>query len=610
MNELNPKKSFFRKFFNLKNREKEQKELDPKKLIYKRLFTYLKPYKGLFITGMVAMIIYGATDGVLPYIIKLVLDEVFASKNKDFLFWLPIVLIIFALFRGAADFLHKYLMSKTGYNIIRDLRGEVNNKLLEFSPGYFVVNKSGDILSRITSDVTLLRTLLTDSLSSFLGDTVRLIALMIAAISLDPFLGVIASIGFPLAVFPVYKIGRNVRKHSKKGQDGVGALTSMLTESILGNKVIKIFSREDFEKERFKENNDRVNKEFIKSEQKKALTSPLNEALACIAAAGVIWYGGNSVINDLKSQGEFIAFLTSVFLMYEPFKKLSKLSTNIQQGLTGADRIFEILDEKPKILDPITPKPLPTTNNIDFENITFWYDTEESAENKEIALKNINLSIKEGQKIALVGLSGAGKSTLVDLLPRFIDPKEGRVLIGGINVKDFTLKDLRSKIAMVSQHTFLFNDTVYNNIHYGNLNATKEDVENAAKTAFAYNFINKLPNKFDSIVGESGFALSGGERQRIAIARAVLKDAPILILDEATASLDNQSEREVQEALEKLASNRTCIVIAHRLSTILNSGLIVVMKGGQIVETGTHEELLKKAGEYKKLYDLQFKEDK
>ena len=220
------------------------------------------------------------------------------------------------------------------------------------------------------------------------------------------------------------------------------------------------------------------------------------------------------------------------------------------------------------------------------------------------------MSIKEGQKIALVGLSGAGKSTLVDLLPRFIDPKEGRVLIGGINVKDFTLKDLRSKIAMVSQHTFLFNDTVYNNIHYGNLNATKEDVENAAKTAFAYNFINKLPNKFDSIVGESGFALSGGERQRIAIARAVLKDAPILILDEATASLDNQSEREVQEALEKLASNRTCIVIAHRLSTILNSDLIVVMKGGQIVETGTHEELLKKAGEYKKLYDLQFKEDK
>lgn len=582
------------------------KNQDPKKQIYKRLLVYLRPYKWLFIIGMVSMVVYGATDGALPYIIKLVLDKVFRDKNEVFLFWLPIVLVIFALFRGFADFLHKYLMSKVGYNIIRDLRAKINDKLLEFSPGYFVVNKSGDILSRITSDVTLLRTLLTDSLSSFLGDTVRLIALMIAAISLDPVLGIIASIGFPLAVFPVYKIGRNVRKHSKKGQDGIGALTAMLTESILGNKVIKIFNREEFEKSRFKENNDKVNKEFIKSEQKKAMTSPLNEVLACVAVAGVIWYGGYNVINGLKSQGDFIAFLASVFLMYEPFKKLSKLSTNIQQGLTGADRIFEILDELPKIVDPVNPKQKPTANDVNFENITFKYDTE----NDEIALRNINLSIKEGQKVALVGLSGAGKSTLVDLLPRFIDPQKGRVLIGGVDIKDLTLKDLRSKIAMVSQHTFLFNDTVFNNIHYGNLNATKEDVENAAKTAFAYNFINKLPNKFDSIVGESGFALSGGERQRIAIARAVLKDAPILILDEATASLDNQSEREVQEALEKLASNRTCIVIAHRLSTILNSDKIVVMKGGQIVETGTHEELLNLGGEYKKLYDLQFKEDK
>lgn len=582
------------------------KNLSQNAKIYIRLLTYLKPYRGLFIGGMLAMIIYGATDGALPFIIKYILDEVFASKNKEFLFLLPVLLIVFACFRGLMDFLQKYLMSVAGYNIIRDLRAKINNKLLEFSPGYFVVKKSGDLLSRITSDVTLLRTLLTDSFSSLLGDTIRLISLVCAAIYLDPILGVIASIGFPLAVFPVYKIGRNVRKHSKKGQDGIGTLTAMLTESILGNKVIKIFSREDFEKLRFAESNNKVNKEFIKSEQKKAITGPINEILACIAVAGVIWYGGYNVIAGFKSQGEFIAFLTSVFLMYEPFKKLSKLSTNIQQGLTGADRIFEILDEEPKILDPINPKTLPTSNDISFENITFSYNSS----SEEIALKNINLTIKEGQKYALVGLSGAGKSTLADLLPRFIDPQEGRVTVGGVDIKDLTLKDLRSKIAMVSQHTFLFNDTVFNNIHYGNLEASKDDVYSAAKTAFAYDFINKLPQKFDSIVGESGLALSGGERQRIAIARAILKDAPILILDEATASLDNQSEREVQEALEKLASNRTCIVVAHRLSTIINSDCIVVMKSGKIVETGTHEELLKLNGEYKKLYQLQFKDEK
>ncbi len=582
------------------------KEIQENTKIYTRLFVYLKPYKGLFILGMLCMIIFGATDGALPFIIKYVLDEVFASKNKDFLFLLPLLLIVFAFFRGGMDFLQRYLMGIVGYNIIRDLRSKVNDKLLDFSPSYFIKNKSGDLLSRITSDVTLLRTLLTDSFSSLLGDSIRLASLVSAAIYLDPMLGIIASIAFPLAVFPVYKIGKNVRKHSKKGQDGVGALTAMLTESILGNRVIKIFGREEFERERFLKNNNKVNKEFINSEQKKAITGPINEVLACCAIAGVIWYGGHNVIEGFQSQGEFIAFLTSVFLMYEPFKKLSKLSTNIQQGLTGADRIFEILDHEPEILTPLNPVTLPKENNIAFENVSFSYNKDLN----EVVLKNINLKVPEGKKFALVGLSGAGKTTLVDLLPRFIDPDSGKILIGGVDIKKLNLAELRSKIAMVSQHTFLFNDTIYNNIQYGNLTASKEDIIEASKISFAYDFIDKLPNKFDSIVGESGYALSGGERQRISIARAVLKDSPILILDEATASLDNQSEREVQDALEKLAKNRTCLVIAHRLSTILNSDCIVVMKAGRIVEMGTHEELLKLNGEYEKLYALQFKEDK
>jgi subfamily B ATP-binding cassette protein MsbA len=319
-------------------------------------------------------------------------------------------------------------------------------------------------------------------------------------------------------------------------------------------------------------------------------------------------YGGYTVISGVRSSGDFMAFLVAVFLMYEPFKKLTRVNATVQQGLAGAQRIFEILDTRSSIEDPVSPKPLSKSHQIEFESVTYEYPSRNPGEEKSIALNDVSLSIPEGKKVALVGFSGAGKSTMVDLIPRFIDPSRGVVSLGGVNLKDLSMRDLRQSIAMVGQHTFLFNDTIYNNIAYGNETATREQVIAASKAAFAYDFIMNLPSGFESVVGEAGMTLSGGERQRIAIARAILKDSPILILDEATASLDNRAEREVQNAIQALEKGRTTVVIAHRLSTVRDADVIVVMSGGRVVEKGTHEDLLNRAGEYSRLYALQFRE--
>jgi subfamily B ATP-binding cassette protein MsbA len=337
------------------------------------------------------------------------------------------------------------------------------------------------------------------------------------------------------------------------------------------------------------------------------LAGPINEVLASLAISGVLLYGGYSVISGARTAGGFMAFLVSVFLMYEPFKKLSRVNATVQQGLSGAQRIFEILDTKPTILDPEKPASLGLGKTIELRGVSFEYPSVSTGERSVSALKDVSLVIPEGKTVALVGFSGSGKSTLVDLLPRFIDPTGGSVTIGGVNLKDLRLSELRSAIAMVGQHTFLFNDTVYNNIAYGNPEATREEVLRAAKAAYAVDFIERMPEGFETQVGEGGMSLSGGERQRLAIARAILKNAPILILDEATASLDTRAEREVQMAIEELVKGRTTLVIAHRLSTIRDADTIVVMSDGMIVEQGSHDELMRKGGEYSRLRGMQDK---
>lgn len=583
-----------------------------KRTVNRRVLSYLFPYRKEFFLALFCMILFGASDGIIPFLIKQVLDGVFAEQNRTLLTLLPIALVLFAVLRATADFGQQYIMSKIGHNIVRDIRNQFHQHILKLSNDFFLSNAAAQLISKVTSDVVLVRTLLTDAIAAVLRDSIRVIALLGAALYLDSTLALIAAIVFPIGIWPVYKFGRRLRKLSRQGQDAIGAIAARMSEVILGNKIVKIFGRQAYEAARFENENQALTKTFIKSEKFRALGGPVNEVLASVGVAAVMLYGGLSVMNGFRSQGEFLAFLVAVFLMYDPFKKLTRVNSTIQQGLAGAQAIFDVLDTAPTVIEASQPNKLGNSNDILFESVSYTYPnlSADTAMNssKQAAIKEVNLAIRQGQKIAIVGFSGAGKSTLVDLIPRFMDPQVGRILIGGQDIATVSLSELRSRIAMVGQHTILFNDTVFNNIAYGNSNSSKEQVEQAAKAAFAHDFIMQLPSGYDTIVGEGGFSLSGGERQRLAIARAILKNAPILVLDEATASLDNRSEREVQLALDSLIENRTCIIIAHRLSTVRNADLVVVMSEGRIVELGTHDALLQMNGEFSRLHALQFVE--
>ena len=568
--------------------------------LYTRVLAYIRPYRGQFVAALLCMVIFGASDGVMPVLVKKILDGVFTDRDSSLLWVLPAVIVAFATVRALAEFGQQFLMGRIGHYIVRDMRNQVNRQLLKLSPDYFIRHESGDLIARLTSDVLLIRAFLTDSAAAVIRDTIRIVALLVTALYLDPFLALIAFVLFPIGIFPVYKFGRRMRRLSKTGQDAIGQISSMLQESILGNRVVKIFAREEFEAQRFERKNRELTDTFVRTEKVRALSGPVNEVLASFAISGVILYGGYSVIGGVRSQGDFIAFLLAVFLLYDPFKKLSRVHATVQQGMSGVERLVEVLDAVPSVAEPEAPLPAPKANSISFKDVWFAY------ENERHVLKRVDLEIQETECVAIVGFSGAGKTTLVDLLPRFMDPQRGSISIGGVDISRLSLVELRRRIAMVGQHTFLFNDTIYNNILYGRLEASREEVLEAARAANAWDFIQRCPLGLDTIIGEGGFSISGGERQRLAIARAILKDAPILILDEATASLDNRAEREIQTALELLERDRTTLVIAHRLSTVRNADKIVVFRAGEIVEAGGHEELLNRGGEYAQLYALQF----
>ena len=576
--------------------------------MYKRVLHYLKAHKAGFISALACMVVFGATDGLVPFLVKYILDGVFTNRNEALLWILPAVIMGFAIVRAASDFGQQFLMARVGHRVTEDIRNDVNRHVLSLSPDFFVRHSTGELLSRVTSDVLLIRTLLTDSTATIIRDLIRLIALLGSCIYLDPTLSAIAVIFFPMAGVPIAKIGKKIRRLSKRGQDAIGELSALFQESMQGHRVVKIFCRENYEQERFEKGNHELTRTFIKSERMRAAAGPINEVLASLAISGVLMYGGYTVISGVRSSGEFVAFLVAVYLMYEPFKKLTRVNATIQQGLAGAQRIFEIIDTKPSVIEPEQCKPLPERYDIEFKDVAYEYPARNGGDELSLAIHDVSLVIPEGKKVALVGFSGAGKSTMVDLIPRFIDPCRGSVSLGGVDLRELSLPALRGRMAMVGQHTFLFNDTIYNNIAYGNPLATRAEVEAAAKAAFAYDFIMQLPSGFESLVGEAGMTLSGGERQRLAIARAILKNAPILILDEATASLDNRAEREVQSAIQALEQGRTTVVIAHRLSTIHDADLIVVMSKGRIVEQGTHAQLIAQGGEYSRLHALQFRE--
>ena len=572
---------------------------------YQRLLQYLKPYVWpYFVLGMVCMVGFGATDGSIPFLVQPIMDGVFGSKDQATLNLIPFLVIGLFTFRGVMHFGQSYLTDYVGLRIVNDVRNALNRHFQSLSMSYFYRHPTGTLIARVNSDVVLLRFAITDALASFLKDTTSLIALVTVAFVKDWVLASIAFFVFPASVLPIIRLSRNIKKFTKRGQVSTGRLTVLLQESIQGNRIVKAFGMEDYEDRRFMAENGRLFKQSLRASRIKATVAPSMELLASFGISGVVWYGGWSVIRGGRTQGEFFAFMAAMFLMYAPFKGLSRTYAAVHQGLAGAERVFEVLDEEPDIADKPDAQPAkPFARKIEFQNVNFAY-----AETP--VLKNIDLTVEAGQMVALVGMSGVGKSTLVDLIPRFYDVKSGRILVDGVDIRDLTVKSLRAQIGIVTQHTFLFNDTIRNNIAYGDPERDMDAIITAAKAAHAHEFIQAMPNGYDSEIGEMGLQLSGGQRQRLAIARALLKDAPILILDEATSSLDADSERSVQDALETLMHTRTTIVIAHRLSTIRKADRIVVMVDGSIAEEGTHDELIARDREYSRLYSLQLLENR
>lgn len=579
----------------------------------RRLIGYLKPYKGKFAFALGAMTIYGATDGGVPILIQSVLDDIFGSRNMTMLYVLPIALIIFAAIRGLFGFIQRYYMASIGLAIIEDMRNQISDHLMSLSPAFYGRHTSGTLLSRMTNDTLQVKVALTESVTSLLRDSIRVLALFVTALWLDPVLALIAFVGFPFGLYPVIRFGKKVRRLSRVGQEQFGGLTSLLQEMVLGHKVVQSFCMEEEEKKRFRAENSVLTRTFKKAEKYGALSGPTNEFVASLAISAIILYGGFSVVNGVRTQGDFIAFLTAMFLLYEPVKKLGRINAGLQAGSAAADRIFEILDTKSEVHDLPGARELVTSDySVRFEDVYFAYPgtwraaTEEAAAKEKWTLDDISLELPHGKTLALVGESGGGKSTVASLLLRFFDPQLGRITVGGQDIRELTLESLRGRISYVSQNTFLFNDSIYNNIAYGRPGVSREEVVAAAHAASAHNFIMGLPDGYDTSVGEHGTSLSGGERARVAIARALLKDAPILILDEATAALDSESEKAVQGAIDTLMAGRTVIVIAHRLATIRKADSIAVIVAGKVVEQGSHEELLARGGVFEKLHSIQF----
>jgi subfamily B ATP-binding cassette protein MsbA len=571
---------------------------------YLRLLPFLKPYLWPhFILGTVCMVAYGSTDGVMPFLVQHVMDDVFGKKDATTLSYLPLVIILFFVVRGLLNFAQSYLGDYVGLRIINDVRNRLNGHLQSLSVSYFYRNPTGTLISRVNSDVMLLRSALTDALVSFMRDATSVVVLVIVAFVKDWVLASIAFIVFPASVLPVMRLSKKIKRFTRRGQISTGMLTALLQESIQGNRIVKAFGMEDYENQRFVEENRKLFKQSMRASRTKAIVAPSTELLASFAIGGVVWYGGWSVIAGGRSQGEFMAFMAAMFLMYQPFKGLTKTYAQVHQGIAGAERVFEVLDEIPAIRErPDGRVATAFKSEIEFHNVSFSYGDKP-------VLSNVNLRIAAGEMVALVGVSGVGKSTLADLIPRFYDVTAGSIFLDGVDIRDLTVQSLRSHIGVVTQHTFLFNDTVRNNIAYGQPHTDMGAIIAAAKAAHAHEFITALPQGYDSVIGEMGMQISGGQRQRLAIARALLKDAPILILDEATSALDVESERLVQDALENLMTRRTTLVIAHRLSTIRKANRIVVMIDGSIAEEGTHEELLARKSEYSRLYTLQLLED-
>lgn len=570
--------------------------------LYLRILSYIKPYMHRLIFAMFCTIMAAAGNLYIPWIIKDMIDEVLADKNGTMLNWIAASIIAIFVVRGLFWYGQNYLMSYVGQSVIIDIRAAVFKKLQRLSVSFYDKNKTGTIMSYVTNDVNALQSAMVENTIEMITEGFILIGSVVAMIYLDWRLTLFTVCTFPVVLWFMEFFGKKIRKTGGRIQECTADITSVLQESVASARVIKSFVREDYDVDRFDVENRANFRANMKNAQLMATLTPVVELVAAIGVTMIIWYGGNNVINGTITAGSLVAFLTYAVNISNPIKRLTRVIGNIQKALAAAQRVFMIIDMPEEIAESRDAKQLPeVSGKVEFQNVSFAYD------DKGNVITDLSFSVKPGEVIAIVGPSGAGKSTIANLLPRFYDVNKGDIKIDGHSVREVTLDSLREQVGIVPQETMLFNGSVYNNILYGRLDATKEEIEAAAKAANAHDFIMQLTDGYETKLGDRGVNLSGGQRQRIAIARAILKNPRILILDEATSALDTESERVVQEALDRLMVGRTSFVIAHRLSTVKNADKILVLEKGNLVESGTHDELLALDGLYAHLYKIQYR---
>jgi subfamily B ATP-binding cassette protein MsbA len=566
---------------------------------YKKIFDLVKPYwPRVALSGIISIIISGL-NASMAWLVKPAMDDVLIKKNIAPLVLLTGAVLVIFIVRGIFTFFEEYLMRSAGQKMVMHLRNRLYAHILDLPLEYLGKNSSGKLISHVINDISVLRNVVSLTLKDLFIESATVLALIGVALWRRWDLTLIAILVLPAAFYGVGKLSRRMRRISKRAQEKIASITEFLSESFTGIKIIKTFCKENDETERFRKKNKDFYRENMRATRVSQFAALLMEVVGGLGIAFVMWYGGWLVIRNTITVGDFFSFITAIFLIYTPAKRLAGVNIGIQQAGPPYDRVEDLLSalqerDGSEVLKPIGKE-------IEFRNVSFIYPS-----SNDMALKDINFKVQKGEIIAVVGKSGGGKTTLVNLLPRFYTPTEGQIYIDGVNISNVTSKSLRSQFGIVSQEIILFSDTVMANIQYGKPDASESEIIMAAKAAYAHDFIMELPQGYDTVIGERGMRLSGGQRQRLSIARAILKNPPILILDEATSSLDTSSEMMVQRAIENLMGNRTTFVIAHRLSTIKRADRILVLDKGRILDSGTHEELYSRGGLYKNLYDLQF----
>ena len=573
--------------------------------LYKRILSYIKPYLHVLFIALLCTMMAAAGNLYLPWIFRDMIDKVLSAKDYYMLNVISASIVVIFFLRGIFLYGQNYLMSWVGQHVIIDIRSEVFRKLQRLSMSFYDKNKTGTIMSYVTNDVNALQGAMVDNTVELVTESIILIGSVCAMIYLDWKLTLFTILTFPVVLYFMNFFGKKIRRSGGMIQEATADITSVLQESVSSARVVKSFVREEYEIERFERENEANLNANLKNARYMATLTPTIEFVAALGVTLILWYGGQNVIDGETTAGSLVAFLAYAVNISNPIKRITRTTGNIQRALAAAQRVFDVLDLPEEVKDLPEARALPAvTGNVSFEHVTFSYNAGDEI------LHDLSFEAKPGQAVGLVGPSGAGKSTVASLLPRFYDCDSGTIRIDGTDIRQVTLDSLRNQVGIVPQETILFNGSVYDNILYGRLDATKEEIEAAAKAANAHDFIMELPEGYNTKLGDRGVNISGGQRQRIAIARAILKDPRILVLDEATSALDTESERVVQEALNRLMVGRTSIIIAHRLSTIKNADRILVIDKGKLVEEGTHEELMEKNGLYAHLYQIQYRTSK